>query len=63
MRYFNMTVLLILFSFSVVSCMRFTAEDKHRVDVQRQLNSSSKNFYELDKEMDDVRETGEVPDL
>ncbi len=62
MRYFNLTVL-ILFSVLIVSCMRFTAEDIHKVGVQRQLNSSSKNFYELDKEMDDIRETGEVPDL
>ena len=62
MRYLNLTVL-ILFSVLAVSCMRFTAEDKHRVDVQRQLNSSSKNFYELDKEMDDVRQSGDVPDL
>ena len=62
MRYLNLTVL-ILFSVLIVSCMRFTAEDKHRVDVQRQLNSSSKNFYELDKEMENVRETGDVPDL
>lgn len=61
MRYFNLTVL-ILFSVLIVSCMKFTAEDKHKVDVQRQLNSSSKNFYELDKEMDNVRDSGDVPD-
>ncbi len=59
---YNFSILFLLL-FLVTGCMKFTIEDKHRVDVQRQLNSASKNFYELDTEMENIRETGEVPDL